>query len=439
MTTMYEQLLSGQQKLAVVGLGYVGLPLAVAFDNKLKVIGLDSNYEKVELYKKGIDVTQEVGEKIKDTNIIFTTDENLLKEAGFIVVAVPTPINRDKTPDLTPVTSACTLIGRNLKENSVVVFESTVYPGVTEEICVPILEKESGLICGKDFKVGYSPERINPGDKVNRLPNIKKIVSGMDEETRECIAKVYELIIDAGVHRAESIKVAEAAKLVENAQRDINIAFMNELAVVFDHMQIDTKEVIDAMNTKWNSLGFTPGLVGGHCIGVDPHYFIYQAQNLGYHSELIAAGRRINDSMGEFVAEAAIKSLTRADKKVKSSRVYIMGVTFKEDCPDIRNTRVEDIIAYLKEYGIEPILVDPVADQKEIEKEFECQVVNMDGVKEADCIIFAVAHKEFKNCKLDQLNSMYTKIPGEQKIIIDVKSIFDKTELEKQNYTCWRL
>ncbi len=439
MTTMYEKLLSAKEKLAVVGLGYVGLPLAVAFDKKLEVIGLDSNLEKVELYKNGIDVTHEVGEKIKETNIIFSTDESLLKEAGFIVVAVPTPINKDKTPDLTPVISACQVVGRNMKKDSVVVFESTVYPGVTEDICVPILEKESGLICGKDFKVGYSPERINPGDKVNQLANIKKIVSGMDEETKECVAKVYELIIDAGVHRAESIKVAEAAKLVENAQRDINIAFMNELAVVFDYMQIDTKEVIDAMNTKWNSLGFTPGLVGGHCIGVDPHYFIYQAQNLGYHSELIAAGRRINDSMGEFVAEVAIKNLTRADKKVKSSRVYILGVTFKEDCPDIRNTRVEDIISYLKEYGVQPILVDPVADSKEIKDEFGCDVVSVNEVKEADCIIFAVAHKQFRELGLDNLANMYKDIKGEEKIIIDVKSIFDKAQVEKENYTYWRL
>ena len=436
---MYEQLLNGTEKLAVVGLGYVGLPLAVAFDKKLKVIGLDSNHKKVELYKSGIDVTQEVGEKIKDTNILFSSDESVLKEAGFIVVAVPTPINKDKTPDLTPVTSACHSVGRNLKKNSIVVFESTVYPGVTEDICVPILEQESGLVCGKDFKVGYSPERINPGDKVNQLADIKKIVSGMDDETMEIIAKVYELIIDAGVHRAESIKVAEAAKLVENAQRDINIAFMNELAIVFNYMQIDTKEVIDAMNTKWNSLGFTPGLVGGHCIGVDPHYFIYQAQNLGYYSALISAGRRINDGMGEFVAEEAIKSLTRADKKVKSSRVYIMGVTFKEDCPDIRNTRVEDIIVYLKEYGIEPILVDPVADRQEVVEEFGCEVVSIEEVEEADCIIFAVAHKAFRELELDQISKMYKDMPEEQKIMLDVKSIFDKAKIEKENYSYWRL
>lgn len=347
---LYQNIVHGQEKVGVVGLGYVGLPIAVAFSKKVKTIGFDINENKINDYLSGIDPTKEVGDEIKNTKVEFTNDENKLKEAKFIIVAVPTPINADKTPDLSPVTDACKIIGRNLSKESIVVFESTVYPGVTEDICVPILEEESGLVCGKDFKVGYSPERINPGDKVHTLNNIVKIVSGMNEETREEIAKTYELIIDAGVYRADSIKVAEAAKLVENAQRDINIAFMNELAMVFEKMNINTKEVVEAMNTKWNALNFTPGLVGGHCIGVDPYYFIYQAEKLGYHSQIILSGRKINDDMGAFIADITVKQLVKANKLVKNSNIYILGVTFKEDCPDIRNSKVLDIVKRLDEY-----------------------------------------------------------------------------------------
>lgn len=436
---MYKKLVDGEEKLVVIGLGYVGLPLAVAFDKKLGVIGFDINHEKVELYRKGIDPTQEVGEAIKDTRVFFSSDEGVIAQAKFIIVAVPTPINNDKTPNLTPVIDACHSVGRHLTKGAIVVFESTVYPGVTEDVCVPILEKESGLVCGRDFKVGYSPERINPGDKIHHLTTIKKMVSGMDQETLECIAQVYELVIDAGVYRTQSIKVAEAAKLVENAQRDINIAFMNELAMVLDRMNIDTQEVLEAMSTKWNALGFSPGLVGGHCIGVDPYYFIYEAQKLGYHSQIITAGRRINDSMGKFVADTAIKYLVRANKQVRSAHVYVMGATFKENCPDTRNTRVVDIIAHLRVYGIEPILVDPVADPREMEEYFNSEIVPLEEVKAADCIIFTVAHDCFKALSLQQIDGMYKDMPQEEKLIIDVKAMFDKSEVEQQNYAYWRL
>jgi UDP-N-acetyl-D-galactosamine dehydrogenase len=364
---LYEKILNKEENISLIGLGYVGMPLAVAFAKKANVIGFDINKEKVDLYKKGIDPTHEVGnDEIKNTTVQFTSDESELKKAKFHIVAVPTPINLDKTPDLSPVLGASTTLGRNLTKGSIIVYESTVYPGVTEDFCIPILERESGLKCGVDFKIGYSPERINPGDKVHRLENITKIVSGMDEDSLEEIASVYELIIKAGVHRAPSIKVAEAAKVVENSQRDINIAFMNELAMVFDRMGIDTNEVIEAMNTKWNALGFRPGLVGGHCIGVDPYYFVYQAENLGYHSQIILSGRKVNDGMGAFVADAIIKKLVLANKLVREAKVVILGITFKENCPDIRNSKVEDIIIRLKEYGINPVIVDPWASQSEV-------------------------------------------------------------------------
>lgn len=396
--------------------------------------------KKIEIYKNGIDPTNEVGnEKIKNTSVDFTSDESKLKEAKFIVVAVPTPINLDKTPNLTPIENASRIVGRNLEKGSIVVYESTVYPGVTEDICVPILEKESGLKCGIDFKVGYSPERINPGDKVHRLENIVKIVSGMDQETLEEIAKIYELIIEAGVHRASSIKVAEAAKVVENSQRDINIAFMNELAIVFDKMGIDTKEVVDAMNTKWNALGFTPGLVGGHCIGVDPYYFIYEAEKLGYHSQIILAGRKINDSMGEFVADAIIKKLVLANKIVKQSKVVILGLTFKENTPDTRNTKVIDIINRLKEYGINPIVVDPVADAEEAKREYDINLVDINDINDVDCIVLAVAHDKFKEMGIEQLDSLYGNFDKNEKVLIDVKSVFSRSEIEEKGYIYWRL
>ena len=394
---VYQDLLNGKSKLALVGLGYVGMPIAVAFAKKVPVIGFDLNQEKIEKYREGHDPTGEVGDAaIRETSVDFTSDETRLKEAAFIIVAVPTPINSDKTPDLAPVEGASVTVGRNLTKGAIVVYESTVYPGVTEDICVPILEKESGLKCGSDFYVGYSPERINPGDKAHRLENIKKIVSGMNTETMEEIAKVYELVIKAGVHRASSIKVAEAAKVVENSQRDINIAFMNELAMVFDRMDIDTHEVIEAMNTKWNALGFYPGLVGGHCIGVDPYYFVYEAEKLGYHSQIILAGRKINDDMAGYVADVIIKQLVLANKKVKQSKVLILGITFKENCPDTRNSKVNDIIQRLNEFGIQPLVSDPYADPADAKREYGVDLVDWENVRDVDCVVFAVAHNSFK-------------------------------------------
>lgn len=437
---LYEKIINKQEKVSVVGLGYVGMPLAVAFAKKVQVIGYDINEKKIELYKNGVDPTNEIGnETIKQTTVDFTMDEKRLREAKFHIVAVPTPINSDKTPDLSPVKGASETVGRNLTKGSIVVYESTVYPGVTEDVCIPILEKKSGLKCGIDFKVGYSPERINPGDKVNTLEKITKIVSGFDDESLEEIAKVYELIIEAGVHRASSIKVAEAAKVVENAQRDINIAFMNELAMVFDRMEIDTKEVIDAMNTKWNALKFYPGLVGGHCIGVDPYYFIYEAEKLGYHSQIILSGRKINDGMGEFVADVIIKKLVHANKVVKKTKVIILGITFKENCPDTRNSKVVDIIKRLNEYGIEPIVVDPQADKEDVQREYGIELVDIKEVSDADCIVFAVAHEEFMNMPLDEIDELFGDFDNSEKVIIDAKSILDKAEIEKSGYSYWRL
>jgi UDP-N-acetyl-D-galactosamine dehydrogenase len=437
---LYEKIVKKEEKIAVVGLGYVGMPIAVAFAKKVDVIGFDLNKQKIELYKSGIDPTNEVGDAdIKKTTVDFTYDETKLREAKFHIVAVPTPINSDKTPDLSPVEGASRIVGRNLTRDSIVVYESTVYPGVTEDICIPILEKESGLKCGVDFKIGYSPERINPGDKVHRLENIIKIVSGMDEESLDEIAKVYELVIEVGVHRAGSIKVAEAAKVVENSQRDINIAFMNELAMVFDRMGIDTKEVVEAMNTKWNALGFTPGLVGGHCIGVDPYYFVYEAEKLGYHSQIILSGRKINDGMGKFVADAIIKKLILANKVVRQAKVVILGVTFKENTPDTRNSKVVDIIDSLRDYGIEPIVVDPEADATEAKHEYGIELVNINEVKDADCLVLAVAHDTFKQISWNDIDSLYGKFDNNEKILIDVKSILDKTEIVKRGYSYWRL
>lgn len=438
--SLYEKIVNKKEKIAVIGLGYVGMPIAVAFAKKVDVIGFDLNKQKINLYESGIDPTNEVGnDTIKKTTVDFTSDETRLKEAKFHIIAVPTPINSDKTPDLAPVEGASSIIGRNLTRGSIVVYESTVYPGVTEDICIPILEKESGLKCGVDFKVGYSPERINPGDKVHTLEKIIKIVSGMDDESLQEISKVYELVIEAGVHRASSIKVAEAAKVVENSQRDINIAFMNELAMVFDRMSIDTKDVVEAMNTKWNALKFYPGLVGGHCIGVDPYYFVYEAERLGYHSQIISSGRKINDGMGEFVADAIIKKLILANKVVKQSKVVILGITFKENCPDSRNSKVADIISRLNEYGINPIIVDPQADANEAKHEYGVELTELDNVKNADCLVFAVAHDEFRYMSMKKINELFINSSNEEKIIVDVKSILDKKEIENDGYSYWRL
>ena len=434
---LYEQLLSGEAKLSLIGLGYVGMPIAVAFAKKLKVIGYDLNAKKIALYQSGVDPTREVGdEAIAATTVEFTADETRLREARFHIVAVPTPVNDDHTPDLTPVEGASRILGRNLAKGSVVVFESTVYPGVTEEVCVPILEKESGLKCGTDFKIGYSPERINPGDKVHRLESIKKIVSGMDAETLDCVARVYELVVAAGVHRAESIKVAEAAKVIENSQRDINIAFMNELSIIFNKMGIDTQSVLRAAGTKWNFLKFYPGLVGGHCIGVDPYYLTYKAEMLGYHSQVILAGRRINDDMGRYVAENCVKSLIAADKPVKNARVAVLGFTFKENCPDTRNSKVFDIVRELREYGIEPLIADPVADADEAERIYGVRFTPREEIRGMDAVILAVAHTEFKDFTPESLRELYTE--GEP-VLLDVKGILDRSACEAAGYRYWRL
>lgn len=436
---LYEKIVNGEEKLSLVGLGYVGMPIAVAFARKIQVVGFDLNEKKIELYKNGVDPTNEVGDEvIRNTTVEFTADPSRLKEAKFHIVAVPTPVNDDHTPNLTPVEGASRILGQNLTKGSVVVFESTVYPGVTEDICVPILEKESGLKCGVDFKIGYSPERINPGDKVHRLETITKIVSGMDEETLDTVAKVYELVVEAGVYRAESIKVAEAAKVIENSQRDINIAFMNELSMIFHRMGIDTKAVLEAAGTKWNFLKFMPGLVGGHCIGVDPYYLTYKAEELGYHSQIILSGRRINDDMGKYVAESLVKDLIKADIPVKNAKVAILGFTFKENCPDTRNTKVIDIYRELGEYGIEPIVVDPEADADEAKRLYGITFQTMDAVKDVDAVIIAVAHKQFLSLSKNEISSFYNP-KHKQKVLMDIKGLLDRKEYQTEDYLYWRL
>lgn len=436
---LYEDIVSGKEKLSLVGLGYVGMPIAVAFAKKIKVVGFDLNEAKINLYKSGIDPTNEVGnDVIKNTKVEFTADPSKLKEAKFHIVAVPTPVNNDHTPDLTPVEGASRILGQNLTKGSVVVFESTVYPGVTEDICVPILEKESGLKCGVDFKIGYSPERINPGDKVHRLETITKIVSGMDEETLDTVAKVYELVVEAGVHRAESIKVAEAAKVIENSQRDINIAFMNELSIIFNKMGIDTKSVLEAAGTKWNFLKFQPGLVGGHCIGVDPYYLTYKAEELGYHSQIILSGRRINDDMGKYVAESLVKNLIKANIPVKGAKIAILGFTFKENCPDTRNTKVIDIYNELAEYGITPIVVDPAADADEAKRLYGIEFQTMDDVKNMDAVVMAVAHTQFLDLKKSDIGSFFNP-EHSKKVFMDIKGLFDRKEFSTEDYIYWRL
>ena len=438
---LFEKIVNKEEKLSLVGLGYVGMPIAVAFASKgVNVVGFDLNKEKIELYKKGIDPTNEVGdEAIKNSTVEFTADETMLKEAKFHIVAVPTPVNLDHTPDLTPVIGASEILGRNLTKGSIVVYESTVYPGVTEDVCLPILERESGLKCGEDFKIGYSPERINPGDKVHRLENIHKIVSGIDKESLDEIKKVYDLVIEIGTYPVSTIKTAEAVKVVENSQRDINIAFMNELAMVFDRMGIDTNEVVDGMNTKWNALGFRPGLVGGHCIGVDPYYFTYEAEKLGYHSQIILSGRKVNDGMGAFVADATIKELIKAGKAPKNCKVAILGLTFKENCPDTRNSKVEDIIKRLEEYDICPLVVDPWASDRDAMKEYGVMLTKLEDVKDVDCIILAVAHDEFKNLKLDELKKLYVAGSDDEKVLIDVKGLHSVEKLKKSGMRYWRL
>ncbi|WP_170007323.1 nucleotide sugar dehydrogenase [Bacillus fonticola] len=458
---LYEKIVNREEKISLVGLGYVGMPIAVAFAKKADVIGFDVNKQKIELYKNGVDPTKEVGnEVIKNTTVDFTSDEARLREAKFHIVAVPTPVKDDHTPDLTPVESASRTLGRNLTKGSIVVFESTVYPGVTEDICVPILEKESGLKCGVDFKVGYSPERINPGDKVHRLETIIKVVAGQDEETLDIAAKVYELVVEAGVHKAASIKVAEAAKVIENSQRDINIAFMNELSIIFNKMGIDTKAVLEAAGTKWNFLNFSPGLVGGHCIGVDPYYLTYKAEQMGYHSQIILSGRKINDDMGKYVAESTVKKMIKANKQINGAKVAIFGVTFKENCPDVRNTKVVDVIKELEEYGIDVKVVDPQADKEDLWHEYRINLCEVEEIKEMDAVIFAVPHDEFKSIQLEDVKMMFgptgyvnleamnevaatsefdIDIDRKDCVLMDLKGIFNRKEAEDTGFVYWRL
>lgn len=437
---LYEKLLNKEEKISVVGLGYVGMPIAVAFSRKAKVIGFDVNKNKINLYRSGIDPTKEVGNEIISTcTVDFTSDETRLRKAKFHIVAVPTPVKRDHTPDLSPVERASHILGRNLTKGAIVVYESTVYPGVTEDVCIPILEAESGLKCGVDFKIGYSPERINPGDKVHRLETITKIVSGLDREALEEIAKVYELVVEAGVYRAESIKVAEAAKVIENSQRDINIAFMNELSIIFNRMGIDTKSVLEAAGTKWNFLKFYPGLVGGHCIGVDPYYLTYKAEQIGYHSRIILSGRQINDDMGKYIVENLIKSLVKTNIPIKNARVAILGFTFKENCPDTRNTKVIDIVHELWDYGITPVIADPQADADEAKKTHNISFVPLETIHDMDAVILAVSHHEFSQLKINDVNQFFRNDHKSNKVLIDIKGILNRQEYEGAGYVYWRL
>lgn len=446
---LYKEIKEKSIKISVIGLGYVGLPLAVSFAKQVNVIGFDIAKDKIESYMNGVDITKEVGDDtLKETTIEFTSNPEELRNAKFHIVSVPTPINSDKTPNLNPVIGASETLGRNLTKGSIVVYESTVYPGVTEDICIPILEKTSGLKCGVDFKVGYSPERINPGDKINRLETIVKVVSGMDEDSLDTIAKVYELVVEAGVHRAESIKVAEAAKVIENSQRDINIAFMNELSIIFNRLDIDTRSVLKAAGTKWNFLNFTPGLVGGHCIGVDPYYLTYKAEEIGYHSQIILAGRKINDNMGKYVAENTVKLMIKANKQIKGAKVAVLGLTFKENCPDVRNTKVIDIIDELKEYGVNVIVHDPQADSEEVSDVYGIELVNKENIVDMDAIVLAVPHEEYKDISFDDINSLYNdvhihennnKTEEDKKVLIDIKGLLDRKKAESKNYLYWRL
>jgi UDP-N-acetyl-D-galactosamine dehydrogenase len=423
--------------LSVIGLGYVGLPLACALSKKHFVIGFDINATKIEKYKQGVDLTGEVGnDKLANCGIDFTSESNRLKEANFHIIAVPTPVGKNNLPNLDPVISSSKILGSKLQKGSIVVYESTVYPGVTEEICVPILEKESRLKCGIDFKVGYSPERINPGDKVHTVDKIVKVVSGMDQDSLEQIAEVYESAIEAGVYRASSIKVAEAAKVIENSQRDINIAFVNELSIIFHKMEIDTLEVLKAASTKWNFLQFYPGLVGGHCIGVDPYYLTYRAQELGYQPEVILAGRRINDNMGKYVAENTIKMMIKADRPIKHSKVLVMGLTFKENISDIRNSKVVDTIKELQEYGVEVFIDDPRADCMEVKDEYGLELCCEKNVSNVDAIILAVPHEDYLSLKLDDLKNKYSNA---HPVLMDIKGVFDRIEAENLGYLYWRL
>ena len=434
---IYQGLITGEEKLALVGLGYVGMPLAVEFAKHVPVIGFDINAARIGALNKGHDATNEVEDTaLACCTVRFTSNATELDKAGIIIVAVPTPVDSHRTPDLTPVISASRTVGRHMSKGCVVCYESTVYPGVTEDECIPLLAQESGLRFPEDFTVGYSPERINPGDKVHRLETIRKVVSGSDAATADLLVLVYGAVVTAGIHRASCIKVAEAAKVIENTQRDINIALMNELALIFDRLGIDTLEVLEAAGSKWNFLPFRPGLVGGHCIGVDPYYLTYKAEEIGCHPEVILAGRRINDGMGKYVAEICIKRLINADRCVSGARVGILGFTFKENVPDIRNTRVVDIIAELREYGISVLIHDPEADPAEAMREYGQELLPLDALKDLDALILAVPHEEFKALGVDALKAMFS---GKPVTLIDIKSFWNKRAMLDAGFALWRL
>ncbi len=426
-----------ERKVAVVGLGYVGLPIAVAFGKYRPVIGFDINASKIKELQDGFDRTGEVSRAdLQTSQVQYTEEPATLKQADFIIVSVPTPINDALQPDLKALRMSSELIGKNMSAGTIVVYESTVYPGVTEEICVPILEKTSGLKSGVDFKVGYSPERINPGDKEHTLESIVKVVSAQDEESLDIVASVYALVVKAGIHKAPSIKVAEAAKVIENTQRDLNIALMNELALIFHRLGIDTKSVLEAAGTKWNFLKFFPGLVGGHCIGVDPYYLTYKAESVGYHPQVILAGRRINNGMGKFVAEQTIKRLGQLDRSVKDLKVAVLGLTFKENVPDLRNSRVPDIIRELQEYGVQVFVHDPVAESEEAVSEYGIRLCEWDSLKDVDGIVLAVAHRAYVDMSSQRLLAILRN--QERGVVIDVKSALDQNKLPK-SLTYWRL
>lgn len=432
---LIKKLYSHNAKIAIIGLGYVGLPIALAFSKKLSVIGFDINKKKIQAYKDGNDVTGEVGsKKIVSSNIFFSFDAECLEDASVYIVTVPTPVNDDYTPDLSFLKDACNMIGKYMQKDSVVIFESTVYPGVTEEICIPILEEVSGLKSKLDFKTAYSPERINPGDKVHTFENTKKIVSGIDNETTEFVAELYNLVLNNGVYRATSIKVAEAAKVIENTQRDLNIALMNELSIIFHRMNIDTQEVIEAASTKWNFIKFTPGLVGGHCVGVDPYYLTYKAETLGYHSRVITSGRRLNDSMGKYVAENAIKLLLKTKKSLHEIKVGILGFTFKENCSDTRNSRVYDIICELKEYGITPMVCDPFADAEQVERIYGISLNDIKHITRMDLVIVAVAHDCFANMSISDVKSL---LSNDRCVLMDLKKCINPQIRECSNIEFW--
>jgi len=433
----FDSLMNRGNKIAVIGLGYVGLPLAVHLAVYFDVVGFDQNAERIQELQSDFDRTLEVSDsQLAKTKLVYTNKPENLADCRLMIVAVPTPIDEFRIPDLGPLRGASKTVGKHLQKGSCVVYESTVYPGATEEVCVPIIEAESGLKFGQDFTVGYSPERINPGDKVHTLDKIMKIVSGSDQATCDLLAKVYGKVVKVGIHKAGSIKVAEAAKIIENTQRDLNIALMNELAKIFDICGIDTQEVLEAAGTKWNFLPFSPGLVGGHCIGVDPYYLTFKAEALGYHPEMILAGRRINDGMGKHVAERAVKMLIGTGRQVRGARVVILGITFKEDVPDLRNTKVIDIIRELKDYGVDVLINDPLADSTEARQYYGVELQPLDTIKDADAVILAVMHKAYREMGLEGISRLFSHNPAP---FIDVKGCFSPQDAQKLGLRYWRL